>query len=88
MQRPESGRQGVRSRREDGALLLPFFGTVALLPPALNLFVRGELTFGVPLILSYLFAVWVALILGAVLLSRSASFRLEPVGEEQSDAPE
>lgn len=64
-----------RVRREDVAFLFPFFGIIVLMPPILNLFVIDRLVFGVPLEVVYLFAVWIALILGAVILGRRSLFQ-------------
>lgn len=61
-------------------LALVAFGTWLLMPPAIALFVGTESLFGVPLLVLYLFGVWLALIAGAALLSR----RL-PRGEPESD---
>lgn len=77
MARPQIPRKEQRSRREDAAILLPFFGFVLLMPPVLNLFGIRGLFFGAPPMLVYLFSAWLALIVGAVLLSRAAPFRAE-----------
>lgn len=58
------------SRRRDAALVLTAFGTLLLLPPVLNLFNRGLLVFGIPLEAVYLFAVWLALVIGAFAMAR------------------
>ena len=58
------------TRRRDAAFVLPAFGTLLLLPPFLNLFNRGLLVFGIPLEAVYLFGVWLALILGAFVMTR------------------
>lgn len=57
-------------RRRDAAAVLPLFGTLLLLPPFVNLFARGDLLFGIPLEVVYLFGIWIALVLGALMLSR------------------
>jgi hypothetical protein len=56
-------------RARDLALILPFIGLVALIPPLIGLFAGGSLS-GVPLILAYLFGVWLALILAALMVAR------------------
>src|SRR5690606_2916504 len=62
--------------REELAFLLPFFGTLLVLPPLVNLFVgRQLLLMGVPLDTLYLFTVWLAMVIGAMVLSRRALFR-------------
>jgi|JTFN01.1.fsa_nt_gb hypothetical protein len=72
--RPPGGEQN--RDREELAFLLPFFGTLLVLPPLVNLFVgRQLLVLGVPLDTLYLFSVWLALVIGAMLLSRRALFR-------------
>ena len=60
------------TRRRDAAFVLPAIGTLVLLPPFLNLFNRGLLIFGIPLEAVYLFTVWLALILGAFVMTRRA----------------
>lgn len=62
-------------KREDVAFLFPFFGIVVLVPPIVNLFVVERLVFGMPLEVVYLFTVWVALILGAIILARRPPFQ-------------
>lgn len=72
--RPPGGEQN--RDREELAFLLPFFGTLLALPPLVNLFVgRQLLVLGVPLDTLYLFSVWLALVIGAMVLSRRALFR-------------
>jgi hypothetical protein len=89
MARPLPPRRESRPRSEEAAILLPFFGIVLLMPPIVNLFVAKEMFFGVPPVLVYLFAVWLALILGAVLVSLAAPFRggtfREDRGEEEAE---
>lgn len=72
--RPPGGEQN--RDREELAFLLPFFGTLLVLPPLVNLFVGTELlVLGVPLDTLYLFTVWLAMVIGAMVLSRRALFR-------------
>lgn len=72
--RPPGGEQN--RDREELAFLLPFFGTLLVLPPLVNLFVgRRLLVLGVPLDTLYLFTVWLAMVIGAMVLSRRALFR-------------
>jgi hypothetical protein len=72
--RPPGGEQN--RDREELAFLLPFFGTLLVLPPLVNLFVgRRLLVLGVPLDTLYLFGVWLAIVIGAMVLSRRALFR-------------
>lgn len=51
------------------AVALPLLGLFLLMPPIVVLFARGVGVAGVPLIVIYLFGVWAALIVGAVLLA-------------------
>ena len=58
-------------RTRDLALVLPVFGTLALVPPFIGLFARpGMAVAGIPLIVVYLFGLWLALILAALVLAR------------------
>lgn len=70
MEPPRRRRPEDSERRKDTAFVLPVFGVLLLLPPLLNLFTREALVFGLPLEAVYLFAVWLALVVGAFLLSR------------------
>lgn len=56
-------------KREHVAFLLPVVGWLLIVPPLLILFGGHRWLFGIPLQTAYLFAVWVALIAGAALLS-------------------
>ncbi|MCC6870363.1 MAG: hypothetical protein IT522_16215 [Burkholderiales bacterium] len=58
------------ARLRDAAVLLPAIGTFLFLPPAITLFVGGGTIAGVPLIVVYLFGLWLALIAGAALIAR------------------
>ncbi|MFA5538711.1 MAG: hypothetical protein WCZ72_08460 [Gemmobacter sp.] len=69
MAQPERPRPDEDHRRKDAAFVLPVFG-VLLLPPFVNLFTQERLIFGLPLEVVYLFTVWVALVAGALMLSR------------------
>jgi len=75
-----------RRERENVAILVPFFGVMLLAPPILNLFAGMRLPFGVPLEVVYLFAVWLLVIMGAVLLSLGRMFRdsAPPAGRESA----
>lgn len=61
-------------RARDAATLLPILGLFLLMPPVITLFAVHFEMFGVPLIVVYLFGVWLALIICAALLAR----RLRP----------
>jgi hypothetical protein len=57
-------------RRIVGRMLLLAIGGLALLvPPVVQIFNQDRLVFGVPQIVLYLFAVWIALIVGTALLN-------------------
>jgi hypothetical protein len=53
------------------AIVLPLLGLFLLMPPVIALFAAPLHVAGVPLIVVYLFGVWLALVLGAVLLGRA-----------------
>ncbi|MEL6583358.1 MAG: hypothetical protein AAFQ36_05960 [Pseudomonadota bacterium] len=59
-----------RSRRHDAALLVPLGGAIALLPPFAGFFARPGEVFGLPLVVVYLFGVWLAIILVSIRLTR------------------
>ena len=54
-----------------GMLVLALFGALLLLPPLVYVFNQPISHFGVPQIVIYLFAVWLALIIGTALLTRA-----------------
>lgn len=54
----------------DAALILPLLGAFLLLPPLTDLFVAPMRIAGIPLIVLYLFGVWLGLILVALWLAR------------------
>lgn len=58
------------ARLRDAAALLPLLGTLLLMPPLVTLFAVGIDIAGVPLVVVYLFAVWLGLIVCAALLAR------------------
>ncbi|MBS0319105.1 MAG: hypothetical protein JSR18_01065 [Proteobacteria bacterium] len=60
----------IPSRLRDAASVLPLVGLVLLMPPMIVLFTARHRIAGVPLIVLYLFGVWVALVAGAALLAR------------------
>ena len=59
------------TRARDAARLLPALGVFLLMPPVITLFAVQADVGGVPLIVVYLFGVWLALIAAAALLARS-----------------
>lgn len=57
-------------RARDAAAVLPLLGLFLLLPPVITLFVAAIDIAGVPLIVVYVFGVWLSLIVCAALLAR------------------
>lgn len=57
-------------RVRDAATVLPLLAVFLLMPPVITLFSGAHSLAGVPLIVVYLFGVWLALIIGAALLAR------------------
>lgn len=68
----------------DAVTALPLFGLFLLMPPMITLFARGFDLAGVPLIVVYVFGVWIALIVCAALLAR----RLDPSRSEDAAGAE
>jgi len=62
----EASERGIR----DAASVLPFLATVLLAPPIILIFAAPVRLAGIPLIVVYIFGVWAAVILAALLLSR------------------
>jgi len=60
-------------RLNDIAIIAPLLGFLLLIPPVIGLFATDTTVLGAPLILVYLFAVWLGLIAVAVMLSRRLS---------------
>lgn len=61
-------------RAQSAAVLLPALGLFLLFPPFITLFTGPLRPFGIPLIVVYIFGVWLAIVLVTVFLVR----RLEP----------
>jgi len=67
---PREATRDAPRRARDLALIVPALGTLALMPPLIGLFARPETgVFGIPLIVVYLFGLWLALILGALFVA-------------------
>ena len=64
MKTPDPGTPRLR----DAAALLPALAVFLLMPPVITLFTGAYTVGGVPLIVVYLFGVWLALIVAAALL--------------------
>jgi len=71
------------SRARDAARLLPLIGLFLLLPPVIAPFAVPVDVAGVPLLVLYLFAVWLGLIVAAALLARA----LAPRAPSADDPP-
>ena len=69
------------SRARDAARLLPAIGLFLLLPPVIAPFAAPVDIAGVPLLVVYLFAVWLGLIVAAALLARALAPRA-PASED------
>jgi hypothetical protein len=68
------------SRARDAARVLPLVGLFLLLPPVIVPFAVPVDVAGVPLVVLYLFAVWLGLVLAAALLARALAPR--PAAED------
>ena len=77
----ERRHRDVEGRRRDAAFILPTLCALILLPPFVNLFVREVLVWGMPLEVLYIFGVWFALVLGAMVLARRLGVRDTEVDE-------
>ena len=63
--------RGPSRRTRDLAFIVPLLGVILMMPPLVGLFARpGAGIAGVPLIVVYLFGLWLALILAALILAR------------------
>lgn len=67
------------------AVLLPVFGLLLLMPPALLVFDIDGKVAGVPVIVFYIFGVWAGLIIGAAILSRYLDQRAPALSPDQAD---
>lgn len=66
-------------RARDLALIVPVLGVIALMPPLIGLFARPETgIFGIPLIVVYLFGLWLALILIAMVVASRLKRAIQP----------
>lgn len=60
-------------RLKDIAVIAPIFGFLLLIPPVIGLFATEATVFGAPLVLVYLFVIWLGLIIVAAILSQQLS---------------
>ena len=68
--------------------MIPAFAALLLMPPFLNLFAIRRLLFGIPLEVVYLFSIWAALVLCAVVLSRGLPHQIDPTGQAEHTGPD
>lgn len=62
------------SRRwSDLSVIAPIFGFLLLIPPVIGLFVTQSTVFGAPVVVVYIFGVWLGLIALAAMLARKLS---------------
>ncbi|WP_035872824.1 hypothetical protein [Cucumibacter marinus] len=61
-----------RRKFESIAFFIPVLGAVVIMPPIVLMFDRSLHVFGFPMIIAFLFTVWMALIVSAWALSRAA----------------
>lgn len=66
-------KQKPLKRLKDIAVIAPIFGFLLLIPPVIGLFATEATVFGAPLVLIYLFAIWLGLIIVAAVLSQQLS---------------
>lgn len=59
-----------RQKIKGMAIALPIFGTILLIPPLTQIFATNLQVFGIPLIVLYLFCIWVVLISASFFISR------------------
>jgi len=75
-------------RLRDAAVVLPLLGLFAWMPPVLGLFAASGRVLGVPLIVAWLFGIWLALIAAAFWFSRRLDTEDEPQPTEETAALE
>lgn len=74
------------ARARSAAVVLPLLGLFLLVPPLIALFAVPVRIAGVPLIVVYLFGVWLVLVLVAALLARWLSPR-PPAPDDECSPP-
>lgn len=79
--RPAPSLPAQSPRIRDAAVVLPLLGLFAWMPPVIGLFIASGRVFGVPLIVAWLFGIWLALIFAAMWFSR----RLDPGDDDRGD---
>lgn len=78
---PTGSASSRSTRLRDAAVVLPLLGLFAWMPPVIGLFAASRQVLGVPLIVAWLFGVWLALIVVAFWFSR----RLDDEAAETAD---
>lgn len=71
---------------ENIAVALPVFGIAMILPPIVGVFTSEARILGVPVIVIYLFSMWVLFIFGTYMLSRRLRANTVSDAEEPSDS--
>jgi hypothetical protein len=71
----------------DAAALLPALAALLWMPPVVTLFTGAHTLWGVPLIVVYLFGVWLTLIVAAALLARRLGSPPAPASPAAPDEP-
>lgn len=81
------GPYGTTRKARDRALVLTVAGIVFLMPPVAAIFLVHGTLFGIPLPLVYIFAVWLLLVAGALLLKPGlqAAHDLDDAGRRGPD---
>lgn len=59
-----------RRETRDRSMVLLVVGAALLMPPVAGIFLLDGTIFGIPIVIFYIFAVWLALIVGAALLAK------------------
>ncbi len=75
-----------RQRTRDAALMLPILGAFLLISPAASVFNSTATVLGLPVIVLYVFGVWLGMIVAALALARRLSAQEDR--REPADAPE
>lgn len=70
-----------RKRSEGFAFFLPVVGAMLVMPPIVMLFDVDADVFGIPLIVAYMFAVWLFLVVASLVLTRG----LPRAGADQAE---
>lgn len=78
-----------QQRTRDAALVLPILGAFLLISPAASVFNSTATVLGLPIVVLYVFGVWLGLILAAIGLARRLSADDDrPVAGEPREGPD